>query len=190
VTTQRSERSTANHSLDHPEDATIREVLRAQLIGARKAVGVDMALLGLAVGRYDQWLYRTEVHSRSEFWKFNTVYDWGRAVGMNVFVHPRLTPVLKDHLIGPLARAGVSNPAFSAVGFLEYVQAWANFKGIEQRHIAKALDVNHGTMYAINESNNPRILTLQKYVRALGGRLEFHVEPIRDWRFVPVPPPF
>lgn len=190
MTMQRSARSTANHFYDHPDDAQRREALREQLVEARKSVGVDMALLGLAVGRYDQWLYRCEMHSRSQFWKLNTVYDWGRAVGLNVFVHPNITPVLPESAIGPLARAGISNPAFSGVGFLEYVKEWREFKGIGTNELADRMDVNHGTIHAIDQSDNPRISTMQRYIRVLGGRLEFHVEPIKDWRFVPVPPPF
>lgn len=190
MTTQRSGRSTANHFQDHPDDAMRRESLRLELIKARRCVGADMALLGMAIGRYPEWLYRTETHSRSQFWKFNTLYDWGRAVGHNLYVHPNIKPVLRESVIGPLARAGISNPAFSGVGFLEYVKAWRDFHEIGTNALAERMDVNHGTIHAIDESDNPRISTMQRYIRALGGYLEFHLEPIKDWRFVPVPPPF
>lgn len=176
MTTPRSARSTANHFQDHLDDERVREDLRDQLIGARRATGLDSAALSRRVGHYEDWLYRLEQKSDSRTWKFNSISDWGRAVGLDVWVHPVIHPVLPENKIGPMARAGVTMAPFSGVGFMEYARDWRVFHGIEQKELAARLDVVHSTMWAIEESDNPRISTMQRYIRALGGELEFHLE--------------
>lgn len=187
MTTPRSVRSTANHSpSEHLDDERTREQLRDILINKRRHLDVDTSMLSRTAGKYPGWIYNLERKSDSITWLFNSVNDWGRAVGLNIWVHPNLQPVLDWEHIGPLARMAVDKSDYSGIGFMEYCVAWRKQHEIEQRDIAKALDVNHGTMYAIEESVNSRISTMQKYIRALGGFLEFQVEPIKGWEYVPV----
>lgn len=176
MTTPKSGRSTANHFQDHLDDESVREQLRSELIAARKATGFDVRTLARCAGRGDEWLYQLEQRSNSAFWLFDSVNQWGRAVGLDVWAHPNIQPVLPENKIGSLARAGISYSVFSGVGFLEYCRDWRVFHDIEQRHIMAELDIVHSTAWAIEESTNPRISSMQRYIRALGGVLEFHTE--------------
>lgn len=176
MTTQKSVKSTANHFHDHPDDELVRETLRQQLIQARRETGFDSRTLSRAAGRGEEWIHVLENHSPSAYWLFNNLNQWGRTVGLYVWVHPRLYPVLPEDMIGSLARAGIVSSQFSGVGFMEYCRDWRVFHGIEQRDIAYRLDIVHSTAWAIEESNNSRISSMQRYVRALGGVLEFQTE--------------
>jgi hypothetical protein len=177
VTTQRSAASTANHYQDHQHDALVREHLRLELIKARRCQSTsDIRRLSRMAGRNEEWLYRLENHSDSKFWMFNNLNEWGRAVGLKVWIVPDLYPVLPEDKIGPLARAGVASSQFSGVGFLEYCRDWRVHHGIEQRAIMRELEITHSTAWAIEESTNPRVLTMQRYIRALGGVAEFQTE--------------
>lgn len=179
MTTPRSGRSTANRFLDHPDDLRKREWLRAYLIACResKARSRDRVVLSLTAGKHPGWLTELEDRTNSIFWKFDSVNAWGRVVGIEVTVHPKLEPVLPLEEIGVLARAGINNSAFSAVGFLEYCEDWRHVNGITMKDMEQRLDINHGSLYNIEKSSNPRISTMQKYIRAMGGELEFHLEP-------------
>jgi len=180
VTTPRSGRSTANRFLDHPDDLRKREWLRAYLIACResKARSRDRVVLSLTAGKHPGWLTELEDRTNSLFWKFDSINAWGRVVGIEVTVHPKLEPVLPEELIGPLARTGIANSAFSAVGFLEYCRNWREYVGISMKELEMALDINHGSLWNIEQSSNSRISTMQKYIRAMGGELEFHLDPM------------
>jgi hypothetical protein len=173
-------RSTANRFLDHPDDLRKREWLRAYLISCRanKARSRDRVVLSLTAGKHPGWLTELEDRTNSLFWKFDSVNAWGKVVGVDVTVHPKLNPVLDEELIGPLARTGVRQSAFSAIGLLEYCRTWREYVGISLKDLEQVLDINHGSLYNIEQSSNPRISTMQKYIRAMGGELEFHIEPI------------
>lgn len=191
MTTPKSAASTANHYQDHPHDALVREQLRHELVEARRCQYTsDVRVLSRNAGRHDEWLYRLENHSDSKFWMFNNLHQWGKAVGLKVWAHPNLQPVLPDNKIGPLARTGVQYSQFSAIGFLEYCRDWRVHHGIEQRAIMRELDITHSTAWAIEESTNPRILTMQRYIRALGGVLEFHTEKFLVTEPEPIATPF
>ena len=191
MTTPRSAVSTANHYQDHPSDALVRESLRLELIKARRCqYTADVRRLSRAAGRGEEWLYRLENHSDSKFWMFNNLNEWGRAVGLRIWVHPNLQPVLPENKIGGLARLGIKHSGFSAIGFLEYCRDWRVHHGIEQRAIMRELEITHSTAWAIEESTNPRILTMQRYIRALGGVLEFQTEPFELVEPAPIATPF
>lgn len=180
MTTPRSGKSTANHFVDHPEDIMRRELLKTDLITLRRAGAVSShKILSQRAGHGDNWLYELEQRACPRNWLFNSLYDWGRVVGVDIWVVPELNPVLPEDKISPLTRVGITMASMSGVGLMAYMKDWRVFHGITQKHIAEELNVVHSTMWSIEESTNPKISTMQRYARVLGGKVAFHVEPIK-----------
>jgi DNA-binding XRE family transcriptional regulator len=124
-------------------------------------------------GRGEDWVSDLENRSNSLHWKFDNIHQWGQAVGVDIFLSIEGIAPLSLRQIGPLARMAIDSSAFGGIGLMEYLRALRIEMGVEQAEIARRMRVNTGTVWDIEESANPKISSLQRYVRALGGSLRF-----------------
>jgi DNA-binding XRE family transcriptional regulator len=170
----------ANKLDDDTEDFEVREKIRTALKVRRRQVGMFAKTASLNAGRPKEWCgYLERPEKTSSFhWRFNDIHQWAEVLGVDLYMVPELNPVLPEDRIGPLARTGVTMSSMSAVGTLEYLRDWRVFHGIEQKDLGARLGVGHSTMWAIEESANPKISTVQRYCRGLGGRISFHMEKV------------
>ena len=70
----------------------------------------------------------------------------------------------------------IHSSQYGGVGLLEYLKTLRIQMGIEQVEMGRRLGVNHGSIYDLEESGNPKVSSLQRYVRAMGGSLVFVVK--------------
>lgn len=166
-------RTGVNIPSDHPSDARNREDLLAALKSARLRHGFNYVQLGRRNGRGDKWVGDLENRSDSLHWRFDNVWEWGRAVGVDIFLEIEGITPLSLRKIGPLARLAINDSMFGGVGLLEYLRNLRIEMGIEQVEMGRRMGVNHGSVWDIEESDNPKISSLQRYVRAMGGSLKF-----------------
>jgi DNA-binding XRE family transcriptional regulator len=170
------------------EDQRNREDLAAALKSARLRHGFTYVALGNRNGHGTRWVADLENRSDSLHWRFDNVWAWGRAVGVDVGLEIEGIAPLSLLKIGPLARMSINDTIFGGVGLLEYLKTLRAEMGIEQREMARRLGVNHGSIWDVEESDNPKISSLQRYVRAMGGSLKF-VLRVRE-PYEKVAPPF
>lgn len=170
----------ANKLDDNVEDFEVREAIRASLTARRRQCGMFAKTVSLNAEHPKEWcgyLERPE-KTNSFHWRFNDIHLWAETIGVDLYMVPELNPVLPEAQIGPLARTGVTMSSMSAVGTMEYLRNWRVFHEIEQKDLGARLGVSHSTMWAIEESSNPKISTVQRYCRGLGGQISFHMEVV------------
>jgi DNA-binding XRE family transcriptional regulator len=171
----------ANRYSDNDMDKLSRTNLFRNLERMRVLAELSQAQVSTTAGRNPDWLKELGV-TDSYYWKYNDVHDWARALNIAIRFNTVGVAVLPEARIPTLMRVAEGNPAFTGVAMLEYLGALRDYLGYEQKYVAQRMGVNHGTMYAIQNSDNPRLSTLQRYARALGGALMFEGQryPIRD----------
>lgn len=173
--------SGVNTPIDHEADRLSREEIRTTLVQCRVVHQRKSARhCALAAGRAKSWMRDLENPkvSNSLHWKFNEVHAWSSAVGLDFMVGLEGIAVLPIDLIGPLMRTAIRQSAFGGVGMLEYLQTLREQMGVRQSVLAQRLGAGRGSMWDLENSDNPKISTLQRYARALGGLIVFDFERI------------
>lgn len=165
----------ANRYSDHELDRLSRKTLHHGLEGLRIAKGLLQSEVSTIAGRNPDWLKELD-QTDSYYWKFNELHDWARALNAMIQFNTVGLAVLPEAKIPALMRVAESGPMFAGVAMLDYLRVLRNHLGYEQKYVADRMGVNHGTMYAIENSDNPRLSTLQRYTRALGGALIFEAQ--------------
>lgn len=182
--------SGANTPTDHVEDLTNRQDLLRALKSARVRHGFTYIELGRRNGRGDKWVTDLENRSDSLHWRFNNVWEWGRAVGVDIFLDIDGIAPLSLQRIGPWSHLALKQSTFGGIGMLEYLRALRTDMGVDHREMARRMDVTHGTVWDIESSDNPKISTLQRYVRAMGGSLRFVLRVCEPYKNPDVVAPF
>lgn len=167
--------SGVNTPTDHPMDSYSREYMRSKLRQKRLVDGLTFLQLSRGAGRGDKWASSMEGRNSSLHWKFDDLWLWGRTLGLDIFLEIDGIAPLSLLKIGPLARMAINDSIFGGVGLLEYLKTLRIEMGIEQVEMGRRLGVNHGSIWDLEESDNPKVSSLQRYVRAMGGSLKFVV---------------
>lgn len=168
----------ANTVNDTKTDELTREILRGMLRQARIDQGLSDAKVSFFANRKPGWAIRMENRdvSHTERWTWDDVYRWGRAVGR--IVRPNPIGLNLPHLaeMKPMMLISMEQAELAGIAVLEMFRQIHEATGADQRELAEALGVGHGSMWALLNSDNPRIITLQRFARALGGELRFELE--------------
>lgn len=157
---------------DHEMDRMSRKNLYRNLERMRVMAQLSQRDVSTRAQRNPDWLKELG-DTDSYYWKFNEVHDWARALNVAIRFNTIGVAVLPEARIPTLMRVAEHTPIFTGVAMLAYFGALRDHLGYEQKYVAQRMGVNHGTMYAIENSDNPRLSTLQRYARALGGALMF-----------------
>jgi hypothetical protein len=172
------EPSSANFhwDLEDPEDLAHREHLRRVLISARKAGdGLTEAEVSEMLERGPRYIEEMERHSRSYFWKLPSILKWGRAVHIDLIMQtpgiPELEVTQRD-FESFRKSAGVDwDTAYTRNRLLSVQRE----RAIHNDEMARRLGINVGSLNRIYRSTEPRMSTLQRFARALGGELYWKV---------------
>lgn len=162
----------ANRYSDHELDRLSRKNLFRNLERMRVMAGLSQQQVSTKAGRGQDWLKELG-DTDSYYWKYDEIHDWARALHVTLRFNTVGLAVLPEEKIPAVVLLAEQTPVFSGIAMVAYLVELRKHLGHEQKHIAQRMDVNHGTMYAIENSNNPRLSTLQRYARALGGALMF-----------------
>jgi hypothetical protein len=186
-------RSGVNTPIDHESDRFAREGIRNTLIDYRVThLRKSARHAGLAAGRSKAWMRDLENRevSNSLHWKFNEVHAWSAAVGLDFLVGLENIAVLPIDLIGPLMRTAVRQSAFGGVGMMEYLRTVRLEMGVAEKVLADRLQLGRGSVWDLENSDNPKVSSLQRYARALGGVIVFDFDRIELPEVTPMPLPF
>ena len=176
---------TRNHDL-HPDDTEARIRLRNQLRNLRRSTGVTVHALAEACATTPAAIYLYEQRGHNPLCA--SVQRHARHLGRRLQLHPVFDPALPDHpdaaTFTALADA-TTNLDLAArheqAALMANLVAYRRWYGLTARDLADRLNVvrGSGSVSAIESGTKPAHLsTYQRYARALGGRLDLHLQPI------------
>lgn len=168
----------ANTVNDTTTDELTREILRGMLRQARIDQNLNENRASFFAGRSNGWVARMENRdgADSQRWTWDDVYRWGRAVGRTIRPNPVGLNLPNVAELKPMMLISMEQAELAGIAVLEMFRQIHESTGAEQIELANALGVGHGSMWALLNSDNPRIITLQRFARALGGELRFELE--------------
>lgn len=168
----------ANIANDTKNDELTRELLREMLRLARIEQKITEQRASFSADRARGWIRRMEAPDTADTrrWTWDDVYRWGRAVGR--IVRPSPVGLNLPHIadMKPMTLISMEQSELAGIALLEVFRQIHESTGAEQIEFANGLGVGHGSMWALLNSDNPRIITLQRMARALGGELRFELE--------------
>lgn len=160
----------------HPEDILNLADVRAKaryLFGMRKTMGWAVKDMQQANGYAHGYIARMLGEERYPWdWKWSTYTNLADALGFTPGVEVSgfvLAPT-------PMLALGAENPVFHAVGLLESMHRVRTDLGISAVQFGKKIGISDTTVGKIENSDNPKLVSLMRYARGLDGRIKFVVE--------------
>ena len=161
------------HTEGHPEDLTNRSTLRVDIIAgleARRRSGATLAGISREFGHYRDFMttpYHPDRHPTST-WLWNQTFDLCQGAGL----------VLNVKFAGlegtsPMWVMSQSLPQFMGVGAMEFLKDARDGLDLSGEDLARRLGVVKSSVWTSEECSNPRLSTIQRYARALGGKALF-----------------
>jgi transcriptional regulator with XRE-family HTH domain len=144
--------------------------LWAALVRRRQVSGLTLDRIAKSGGVTETTLNELAHSATSPIgsWKWDTVIGICRAV----LVLPALKVVGFD-ASSVMWQAAQTNPDLLGVGAIDLMMCQRIHNGQSRTEIAELLGVQRGVVWEIEHSDNPRLSTIQRYARALRGRVEF-----------------
>lgn len=160
----------------HEEDFRNRERFQLQLWTAlhdRRRQGLKMETIARSGGVSDTTLYSLgrPVSNPIGSWTWNTVIGICKAV----MVIPKIKVVNFD-APSVMWEAAKTNPDLLGVGVIDLLNCQRVKDGISTTDAAEAMGVGRAIVWEIEHSDNPRLSTIQRYARALQGRVEYSLK--------------
>lgn len=160
---------TTFHSQDKAHLADLRfgvQRLIADAIEAGAKVGDMAAKNGHAHGFMRiPW----DLDRRTEDWHWSTFFGLVDGAGGDVGfrIHGLEIPVT------PMLGMGLANPVYMGVGLLESLRQARHDMGVGVREMGRRLDMVQSNVRKLEAADDPRLSSIQRYARGLGGRLHF-----------------
>lgn len=105
-------------------------------------------------------------------WSWSTLYGLADGVGLKAAIEFRDLPEIET----PLLVMGRRMPVFLGVGALEYLQASREYLGVSTREMGRRLGVVKSAVFKSENADDPKLHTIMRYSRALGGRAIYRLE--------------
>lgn len=161
------------HTEGHPEDLTNRSTLRVDIIAgleARRQAGATLAGISREFGHFRDFMttpYHPDRHPTST-WLWNQTWDLCQGAGL-------VLTVKFNGLEGtsPVWKMAQLMPQYQGVGAMEFLKDAREVMGMSGNDLARRLGVAKSSVWNSEENSNPRLSTIQRYARALGGKALF-----------------
>lgn len=167
-------------SVDHGLDQSNRENCKTALrdrIQKRLDAGLTIAFISESLHHgHDFMKLAFREPDDTATWLWSTWFELG--VGARSLVRMKISGV--DDLTHPLWDMGNVQPLYQGIGALAILKVLRQAKGVTMRDMARMMTVSRSNIYAIEESGNPRVSTLQRYARALDERVTLRVIPYQE----------
>lgn len=159
----------------HPRDILNLADVKARvryLFGMRKSMGWQVKDMQQGNGHAHGYIARMLSDDRYPWdWKWSTLTNLGDALGFE----PDTEVTGFEVLSTPMLEIGDSNPVFRGVGLLESFRLVREGQGLSAVRMGELMKCSDTTVLKIENSDNPKLVSLMRYARGLGGELKFAV---------------
>lgn len=159
----------------HPQDVLNLADTKARiryLFGMRKAMGWQVKEFQQGNGYAHGYIARMLGEDRYPWdWKWSTYTNLADALSFTPGVEVSGFVLAST----PMLSLGAENPVFKAVGLLESMRKVRDDLGISAVQFGKSIGVSDTTVSKIENSDNPKLISLMRYARGLSGRIKFVV---------------
>lgn len=108
---------------------------------------------------------------RTEDWHWSTLYGLVDGAGGSVSVRVANVPEVGSALF----EMGLTNPVFLGVGLIDLFKKTREHLGITQVHAADLLGLRKSSVWKLEGSDDPKVVTPMRLFRALGGFVRYEV---------------
>lgn len=159
------------HAKDILNLADVKNRIRT-LYGMRKAIGWQVKDMQEGNGYAHGYIARMLGDERNPWdWKWSTFANLGECLDFRPDVELRGF-VLADT---PMIRIGALNPTFRGVGLLESFRLVREQMDVTGTELGRRMGCTDSSVSKIENSDNPKLASLMRYARGLGGELKFVV---------------
>lgn len=142
------------------------------LYGLRKSMGWQVKEMQQGNGHAHGYIARMLGDDRYPWdWKWSTFTNLAESLGFDPDVRVSGFVLAPSPMLG----LGAVNPAFRGVGLLESFRIVRDGLNISAVQFGRRINVSDTTVAKIENSDNPKLVSLMKYARGLGGELKFVV---------------
>lgn len=145
--------------------------LRA-LIQARRDAGTFPTHMGAEVGRGKSYVRHFMAAGDALGWHWTTLHSLAQIAGRRAGIVFDGLPESQD----PMWLMGLENPAFLGIGAISMLKAVRDDLGISQRQVAEFMGVVHSNIWKMEESGDPKLHSIMRYARAVGGSARYRLE--------------
>ena len=145
----------------------------AHEIQQRRDSGMTLRMIGNTVGFTEDAIsavFHPETHDPAN-WTWDHVIKLCRAG----YAVPRLKTFGIEGSSSVLEVARAGQPQLLGVGAMDLMVSARKGRGLSESQIAEKLGIKRGVVYQLEHSDNPRLSTIMRYGRALGGWVEFDI---------------
>lgn len=158
----------------HPDDLGVRENLRDMLEQVREEIGISHRELGERTGQKPATAWKM---ARSVNWQFSTTQRWAAGLELRLVVYPECSPL--DEYVNLLRPQDLlAGLAFDRAAFKEVVVDARHIRGMNQQQLADALGVSGNAVGHFEKEQDPLMVSMQRYCRALGTVLVVELEDL------------
>ena len=175
-----TESSNVSPGLGHPYDVDHREYIRALLTDARTFRGMSATGLALAAGQPKSLI--TDFENRensSHWWRMASLQRWAMVLNMQFTVgfgdigleanriYQKMAT--SDQYWADLIQGRLRQPMNEGWVAMEILANIRKERGYEEAEMADKLGIKRGTLQNMERTKSPRLSTIQRYTRGLGG---------------------
>lgn len=170
----------------HPDDAAARNNLRQTLVNYREQQGITQRTLAARLNVSPSAVNKMEQHS---MWRLLNLQRWVTALDLELLLIPIGLPIPPDD-VQALAAIRPTSPhlrhEFARAAILADLVAARYALGLTQDDIGQRLGRKGRAVAEVERQHwDVMVVTLQRYCRALGGHLQFDLEPVNDTNTAP-----
>lgn len=139
----------------------------------RKGQGALVKDMEDSVGRSHGFLALLNDETRLPWdWYWSTFHSLATALG--------LKPVAEvsgfDLPQTPMLGVGLANPTFLGIGLLEAFKQAREDQGMSYEKFGERMDLVKSGVYKLEVADDPKLMSIMRYARGLGGRIRFGIE--------------
>lgn len=154
--------------------ADFRAELR-RLIEAKNKSGVTLVAMAARNGHQPEFMRAPWDTDRFPWdWCWSTAYGLVDGVGLRLSVEFDGLPQVST----TFSEMAKKSPVFGGIGAMEFLKAAREDLGISQLDLAKTLKIVKSGVYKLENSDDPRLSSIMRYARGLGGSARYKIEEV------------
>lgn len=139
----------------------------------RKSEGFLVKDMEALVGRAHGFMALLHDDTRIPWeWHWSTLHDLSKGLHLNLVVDLDV----KDLMVTPMLALGYEQSQFMGVGILDSLRATRLAQGMSLEWFGEhRMGLSKSGVFKLEISNDPKIYSMQRYARGLGGKLSFEI---------------
>ena len=160
------------NGLDLLNLADVRAEVR-QIIADQKKTGKTLVEMGSRNGHQPEFMRAPWDETRVPWdWTWSTLHGLVDGVDKMVVVYFHDLPEVESTMY----EMGRVSPQFGGVGAMDYLKKAREALGVSQMDLANTLKIVKSGVYKLENSDDPRLSSVMRYARGLGGYARYRIE--------------